>query len=97
MAIQDYPATNNLIRLLRERQQTPDIRALLQSVEMVENDLKKNQNQHSLETLLQTAVERYWDAADDPAMGVAVPQAFGKFQKEIRGIIGAGKGPKSRF
>ncbi|KAG8945988.1 hypothetical protein FRC04_012107 [Tulasnella sp. 424] len=28
-------------------------------------------------------------------MGVAVPQAFGKFQKEIRKIIGAGKGPKT--
>ncbi|KIO27971.1 hypothetical protein M407DRAFT_6982 [Tulasnella calospora MUT 4182] len=57
-----YPATTRLISLIRQAPQTPDVRALLDSIELVQSYSEKNCHPGTLASLMSIAEQRFTDA-----------------------------------
>ncbi|KAG9020417.1 hypothetical protein FS837_008239, partial [Tulasnella sp. UAMH 9824] len=90
--VQNYPATTNLIALLRQKPQTQQMRSLLRSVEMVQGCLNENDSIATLRSLLQIARDRYTETVGRPGSGLGLDgiKAFQQFEKEIESVPGFG-------
>ncbi|KAG8913265.1 hypothetical protein FRC00_002751 [Tulasnella sp. 408] len=96
--VQNYPATTNLITLLRQAPQTQQMRSLLRSVEMVQGCLNENDSIATLRSLLQIARDRYTETVGRRGSGLGLDgiKAFQQFEKEIESIPGFGASGTAR-